>query len=160
MDLLLYVGSRLWRLLENCWCRLLDDGYKKPKMGTFTETANVDYRLRFANAGKQNSVFYFHLQQTNRSCHLLYINSYIYMYIFTYTYTYIYMNLYYKHWEYNIHPSCHPRLGPTSRGGGGGDRVRIKPGINRNIYTYTYKNIFAYTYIQYICCRFKQKTET
>jgi hypothetical protein len=51
-------------------------------MGTFAETANVDYRLSFAIQGKQISVFHFrfaekkrkfavsvfHLQQTNGSC--------------------------------------------------------------------------------------------
>jgi hypothetical protein len=51
-------------------------------MGTFAETAIVDYRLSFANQGKQTSVFrflfvenkrkfavaVFHLQQTNESC--------------------------------------------------------------------------------------------
>jgi hypothetical protein len=36
-------------------------------MGTFAETAIVDFRLSFASQGKQTSVFRFHLQQTNRS---------------------------------------------------------------------------------------------
>jgi hypothetical protein len=34
-------------------------------MGTFAETANVDYRLQFSDQGKQTSVF--NLQQTNGS---------------------------------------------------------------------------------------------
>jgi hypothetical protein len=36
-------------------------------MGTFAETAIVDYRLSFADQGKQTSVFSFLLQQTNGS---------------------------------------------------------------------------------------------
>jgi hypothetical protein len=36
-------------------------------MGTFAETAIVDYRLLFANQVKQTSVFHFRLQQTNGS---------------------------------------------------------------------------------------------
>jgi hypothetical protein len=36
-------------------------------MGTLAETANVDYRLSFADQGKQTSVFRFRLQQTNGS---------------------------------------------------------------------------------------------
>jgi hypothetical protein len=34
-------------------------------MGTFVETAIVNYPLSFANQGKQTSVFHFRLQQTN-----------------------------------------------------------------------------------------------
>jgi hypothetical protein len=37
------------------------------KMVTFAETVIVDYRLSFADQGKQTSVFHFHLQQTNGS---------------------------------------------------------------------------------------------
>jgi hypothetical protein len=33
-------------------------------MSTFSETAIVDYRLSFADQGKQTSVFRFNLQQT------------------------------------------------------------------------------------------------
>jgi hypothetical protein len=36
-------------------------------MVTFAKTAIVDYRLSFANQGKQTSIFHFHLQQTNGS---------------------------------------------------------------------------------------------
>jgi hypothetical protein len=36
-------------------------------MGTFAETATVDYRSSFANQGKQRSVFSFCMQQTNGS---------------------------------------------------------------------------------------------
>jgi hypothetical protein len=36
-------------------------------MGTFAETAIVDYRLSFSDHGKQTSVFRFRLQQTNAS---------------------------------------------------------------------------------------------
>jgi hypothetical protein len=36
-------------------------------MGTFAETAIVDYRLSFAEQGKKTSVFRFYLQQTNGS---------------------------------------------------------------------------------------------
>jgi hypothetical protein len=36
-------------------------------MDTFAETAIVDYRLSFADQGKQTSVFLFYLQQTNGS---------------------------------------------------------------------------------------------
>jgi hypothetical protein len=36
-------------------------------MGTFAETANVDYRLSFADQGKQTFVLRFRLQQTNGS---------------------------------------------------------------------------------------------
>jgi hypothetical protein len=36
-------------------------------VGTFAETATVDYRLSFADKRKQTSVFPFRLQQTNRS---------------------------------------------------------------------------------------------
>jgi hypothetical protein len=35
-------------------------------MGTFPQTAIVDYQLLFADQGKQTSVFLFRLQQTNR----------------------------------------------------------------------------------------------
>jgi hypothetical protein len=34
-------------------------------MGKIAETAIVDYRLSFANQGKQISVFHFRLQQAN-----------------------------------------------------------------------------------------------
>jgi hypothetical protein len=37
-------------------------------MGTFAETAIVDYRSSFANEGKQTSVFYFRLQQQTEVC--------------------------------------------------------------------------------------------
>jgi hypothetical protein len=51
-------------------------------MGTFAETAIVDYRLSFADQGKQKSVFRlqqkrkfavsdFHLQKRKRNCHFL-----------------------------------------------------------------------------------------
>jgi hypothetical protein len=60
------------------------------KMGMFAETANVDYRLLFADQGKQTSVFHFplaenkgkfalfvfRLQQTNRSRQFPNINIY------------------------------------------------------------------------------------
>jgi hypothetical protein len=36
-------------------------------MGSFAETAIVDYCLTFADQGKQNSIFHFRLQQTNGS---------------------------------------------------------------------------------------------
>jgi hypothetical protein len=36
-------------------------------MTTFTDTATVDYRLSLADQEKQESVFPFHLQQTNGS---------------------------------------------------------------------------------------------
>jgi hypothetical protein len=36
-------------------------------MGTFVEIAIVDYRLSFADQGKQTSNFLFHMQQTNKS---------------------------------------------------------------------------------------------
>jgi hypothetical protein len=36
-------------------------------MGTFVETAIVDYHLSFADQGKQTSVFRFRWQQTNGS---------------------------------------------------------------------------------------------
>jgi hypothetical protein len=35
-------------------------------MGTFAETANVDYRLSFANPGKQTSVFSFPFAENRR----------------------------------------------------------------------------------------------
>jgi hypothetical protein len=35
-------------------------------MGMFAATAMVDYRLLFADQGKQTFVFHFRLQQTNR----------------------------------------------------------------------------------------------
>jgi hypothetical protein len=38
-------------------------------MGTFAETAVVDYRLSFADQGKRTSVFRYCLQQTNGGCH-------------------------------------------------------------------------------------------
>jgi hypothetical protein len=41
-------------------------------MGTFAETAIVDYCLSFANRGKQTSVFRFRLQQTNGSLPFLF----------------------------------------------------------------------------------------
>jgi hypothetical protein len=34
--------------------------------GTLAETAIIDYRLWFADQGRQTSGFHFHLQQTNR----------------------------------------------------------------------------------------------
>jgi hypothetical protein len=40
-------------------------------MGTLTETAIGDYRLSFADQGKQTSIFHFCLQQTNGSCFFL-----------------------------------------------------------------------------------------
>jgi hypothetical protein len=36
-------------------------------MGTFAESANVDYRLSFAEQGKQTFAYRFSLQQTNGS---------------------------------------------------------------------------------------------
>jgi hypothetical protein len=36
-------------------------------MGTFAETAIVDYHLLFADQGKQTSIFRFCFQQSNRS---------------------------------------------------------------------------------------------
>jgi hypothetical protein len=36
-------------------------------MGTFAETAIIDYCLSFADQGKQTSIFWFRLQQTNGS---------------------------------------------------------------------------------------------
>jgi hypothetical protein len=41
-------------------------------MGTFAETAIVNYRLLFADKRKQNSVFHFRLQQTNGSLSFLF----------------------------------------------------------------------------------------
>ncbi len=74
-------------------------------MGTFDDTANVDYRLSFADQGKQTSVFRFRIAQTKESfpfsvssvflyIYTLYtengtIELYIYVYII-YTYTYAY----------------------------------------------------------------------
>jgi hypothetical protein len=40
---------------------------EKAQMGTFAETANVDFYLSFANQGKETSVFQFRLQQTNKN---------------------------------------------------------------------------------------------
>jgi hypothetical protein len=37
------------------------------EMVTFAETAIVNYRLLFADQGKQTSIFRFHVQQTNGS---------------------------------------------------------------------------------------------
>ncbi len=75
------------------------------QMGTFAETANVDYCLSFADQGKQTSVFY--LQKTNRSLPFaankwkfpfslssvfqIYIYIYIYINIYISIYLYIYM---------------------------------------------------------------------
>jgi hypothetical protein len=42
-------------------------------MGTFAETAIVDYRLLFADQGKQTSIFRLRLQQTNRSLPFLFL---------------------------------------------------------------------------------------
>jgi hypothetical protein len=36
-------------------------------MGTFAEPAIIDYRLTFADQGKQTSIFRFRLQQINES---------------------------------------------------------------------------------------------
>jgi hypothetical protein len=36
-------------------------------MGAFAETAIVDYRLLFADRGKQTSIFHLNLHQTNES---------------------------------------------------------------------------------------------
>jgi hypothetical protein len=36
-------------------------------MPTFADTANVNYRLSFANQGKQTFIFHFRLQQTDKS---------------------------------------------------------------------------------------------
>jgi hypothetical protein len=87
-------------------------------MGTFAETAIVDYHLLFANQRKQTSVsvsvcskqmkiaiFIFRLEQTKRSCSLLLvpfsINSYIetaaYIYIHIYTADSVYI---YREWNY------------------------------------------------------------
>jgi hypothetical protein len=41
-------------------------------MGTFAETAIVNYRLSFTNQGKQTSLFRFSLQQTNGRLPLLF----------------------------------------------------------------------------------------
>jgi hypothetical protein len=63
--------------------------------GTFTGTASVDYRLSFADQGKQVSVF--RLQRTNGVAILIsiyihiYINIYLSVYIYIYIYIYIYM---------------------------------------------------------------------
>jgi hypothetical protein len=40
-------------------------------MGTFAETAIIDYRLSFADLGNQTSVFRFHLEKANESLQLL-----------------------------------------------------------------------------------------
>ncbi len=55
-------------------------------MGTFDETAIVDYSLSFADQEKQTSVFHFRLQQTNGSCRFRfpYIHIHTYMYIYFY----------------------------------------------------------------------------
>jgi hypothetical protein len=45
-------------------------------MGKFAETAIVDYRLSFADQGKQTSVFRFRLLQTNGS--LPFSDSYVF----------------------------------------------------------------------------------
>jgi hypothetical protein len=42
-------------------------------MGTFAETAIVDYRLSCADQGKQTSNFCFRLQQRKLSCHFLFV---------------------------------------------------------------------------------------
>ncbi len=73
-------------------------------MGTFVETAIVDYRLSFADNGKQTFLFLFHLQQTNRSLLFLFsvaikerklpfplVPFSVYLYFNTYTCIYIHI---------------------------------------------------------------------
>jgi hypothetical protein len=64
-------------------------------MGTFAETANVDYRLLFADQGKQTSAF--PLQKTNKSLPLIFLvcktevavfRMYIYIYILIWQHIY------------------------------------------------------------------------
>ncbi len=50
-------------------------------MGTFAETAIIDYRLSFANLGKQTYVFRLHLQQTNKLPFVCLLQIYILYYI-------------------------------------------------------------------------------
>jgi hypothetical protein len=85
----------MWRPIRNHMAKLIFskfDAMLKPQRGTFTETANDDYRLSLADKGKQTSVF--RLQKTNGSCRFLLI--YIYrnvriQYICVYIYIYIYI---------------------------------------------------------------------
>jgi hypothetical protein len=49
-------------------------------MGTFAETAIVDYHLSFADQGKQTFIFGFHLQQTNINCRFPLVSFSIYIY--------------------------------------------------------------------------------
>jgi hypothetical protein len=53
------------------------------KDGHIAETAIIDYRLKFADQGKQTSFLCFRLQQTNRNCRfpLIPFSVYIYIYI-------------------------------------------------------------------------------
>ncbi len=85
------------------------------QMGTFAETANVDYRLSFADQEKQTSVFRFPfsiLQQSKGSCRFPYIykNTYIHVFIYAvvsngkrtcpskiYKYIYIYIDVFSAH---------------------------------------------------------------
>jgi hypothetical protein len=76
-------------------------------MGTFAETAIIDYRLSFADLGKQTSVFRFCLQQTKGSwpfhlplgpssiylCIYIYITHFtdIYNIYFPFSYTFVYI---------------------------------------------------------------------
>ncbi len=75
-------------------------------MGTFAKTANVDYRLSFADQERQT--FVFRLQQINGSCRFplvpfsiyiyrngsISIEIYISIYSFVYIYIYVYMLLF------------------------------------------------------------------
>ncbi len=69
-------------IVQNTWYR-----YRVPRkwigvrvrtrsMGTFADTANVDYGLSFTDQGKQTEVCRFRLQQTNRNCCFPYIHIY------------------------------------------------------------------------------------
>jgi hypothetical protein len=72
-------------------------------MGTFAETANVVYRLSFADQGKQTYVFRFSLQQTYES-YIQYIRK---MELYIYIYSILYINSMYTNIYIHVHIHIH-----------------------------------------------------
>jgi hypothetical protein len=69
-------------------------------MGTFAETANVGYRLSFADQEKQTSIYHFQFAANKRCC---YPNIYISIYPYIYIYIYIYAAVSNGKWKMEAH---------------------------------------------------------
>ncbi len=68
-------------------------------MGTYVETANVDYRISFCRSRRKTVTSVFHiygyiLKYWNGSIYILWINIYIYIHIYNIIYRYLYQYIY------------------------------------------------------------------